>query len=291
MRQALDVMAGIIGGEEKPLDATTFNWPMVQQNHAKALHRHLSGRYFATTANKMVSAFRGVMRACRDLGLIAEPQFQAVARLNLVKDGREKPSRMLNSEELSALFNACAQDGTASGRRDAALLVALLTTALRRTECIALDLEDYNPLRGELQIRSDIPERNRVVKFSRKAQDAMFHYLDVRGPDPGPLLLPVDKGGTIRFRRLTDQAIYGIIRRISDRAGIKPITARDIRRTRVASLIAKGMTLQAVQTAVGNQSWLTAAAYRGFADELKQSGSMLLQDLPYLPPGKKGAKR
>ena len=290
MRQALDVVAGMIAGHEGPLDAITFNWPLVQQKQAEAFHGKLTESYAATTANKMVSAFRGVMRACRDMGLIAEPQFQAVARLSVLKDGRDKPSRMLTLAELSALFNACAQDHTAAGRRDAALLVVLLSTAMRRTEAIALDLQDYNPLRGELQIRSEVPERNRNMKFGRKSQDAMSDYLNVRGREPGPLLLPVDKGGTIRVRRLTDQAIYGIIQRLSERAGIKPVTARDIRRTRVASLIAKGMALPAVQAAVGHLSWLTTSAYQGFADELKESGGALLPDLPYVKPGQNGVR-
>jgi len=282
MRQALDRMAGLIAGADEPLDAVAFRWAKVEQSHALKLREDLAERFSAATANKMVSALRGVMRACRTMGLIDESHYQQVARLSMVKDFREKASRVLTCSEVAALFGACAQDSTPAGRRDAALLAIFLMAALRRTEAIELNLNDYDPRRRDLMVRSPIPERNRIVRFAMRCHEMMLGYLAVRGKDAGALLLPVDKGGTMRLRRLTDQAIYSIMQRMSERAKIKPVTTRDLRRTCVTHMIAAGMSLERVRMSVGHLSWLTTAAYQSFADDYRKTDGLQFDDLPYM---------
>ena len=75
---------------------------------------------------------------------------------------------------------------------------------LRRAEAAALDLADYDPDNGTLRVigKRDRERTAYVVKGGRAAVD---YWLRFRGDDPGPLLVPVSKSGTITLRRMTTQ--------------------------------------------------------------------------------------
>ncbi len=295
MAQALGVIAAMLSGppdvNPQDIDPAAFNWAGLDQDAVARLRRELAERYAPATANKMLAALRGVMRVCRDQGRISEAQFQAAARFDRIKDFAATESRVLSEAELRKLFRGCAKDGTAAGRRDAAALAIFLSTGLRREEAVALDLADYNPRprknprKRTLHIRSDIAERDRVTELGEPACAAIDHWLEARGHDDdatdAPLLLPVDKGGTIRRRRLTTQAIYGIVTRAADRAGLSHTTTRDLRRTCIVRLIRAGLDLDEVRQRVGHASWLTTAAYQVLA---KEAGKLKTAALPYERP-------
>jgi integrase len=287
MGQALGVIAGVASGQDEPADPRAYAWHQIGADDAVRIRRELAGRYAASTVNKMLAALRGVMRACRDLGLIDEAGYQAVARLNSLKSGGSRPSRILTDNEISALFGACVVDGTAAGLRNAALLAVFLSAAPRREEVTELNAEDYEPRKRILHIRSAIRERDRELTLPPGAGRALDDWLAARGTQPGPLLTPVDKAGTIRDRRLTDQAVYLILRSIGEQAGIGPITTRDLRSTLIVRQIASGLDYESISRHVGYLSWLSAQAYRGLARETAKAEAATL-DLPY-PPKDKGA--
>src|SRR5690242_12780682 len=45
------------------VDAHTLPWHLLRYHHAAAIRQQLASRYAATTANKMLSALRGVLKA------------------------------------------------------------------------------------------------------------------------------------------------------------------------------------------------------------------------------------
>jgi len=272
---------------QEPADPRGFDWGTIDQAAVARLRRELAERYAPATANKILAALRGVLRVCRDQGRINEAQFQAATRFDGIKSFAAAESRVLSEAELKRLFRGCAEDGTAAGRRDAAALAIFLATGLRREEAVALDVGDYDPRprKRTLHIRSDIAERDRVAELGKPACAAIDHWLEARGHDEDaadtPLLLPVDKGGTIRTRRLTTQAIYGIVIRAAKRAGLPHTTTRDLRRTCIVRLIRAGLDLDQVRQRVGHASWLTTAAYQVMAEE---AGRLKTPDLPYQRP-------
>ncbi|MDY7107966.1 MAG: site-specific integrase [Planctomycetota bacterium] len=292
MHQALRALAAHILSRSDPaeIDPGRFRWDRLRREDTVRLRHDLAERYAPATANKLLSALRGVLRAARDLELLSEEEYQGAARLRQIRPVEDPATRTLETGELRALFTACAADHTAAGRRDAALLAIILITGARRAEAVSLDVGDYERSTGTLHIRSDLEGRDRRVKLPASARKAVNAWLDVRGDEPGPLLLPVDRGGIIRFRRLTDQAIYEILKRLAARAGVEHITARDLRRTFVVALIASDLDLQTVQKRVGHASWMTTAMYQSIAKRRDLSRSVPLE-VPYVPPKQRRAKR
>jgi integrase/recombinase XerD len=285
IQQSLATLASMLAGEQA--DPMKLRWEKLRRADTLALRSALQERFAPATANKILSALRGVLRRGRDLGLMKEGDFQLAATLEEIKLAKASPRIAVTDKVLSRLFAACSKDASVAGRRDAALLVVFLSSGLRRAEAAALDMADYDPASGRLHIRGERPEYDRLVALPSPARLAMRAWLEVRTLEPGPLLLPVDRGGLIRFRRMTDQAIYDIYGRIARRSGVNEVTLRDLRRAYVVSLIHAEKTLEEVQYLVGHASWVTTSAYRELATA-KDAEGYDLANLPYRPP--KGGK-
>ncbi len=277
--QSLDVAAGAILDR---VDATREDvaWHQLDRQDIEKARKQLAVSYMPATVNKMLSCVRGVLRACRDLGLMSDQQFAAASGFsNVPTVYHPEPAdvRLVDDAEVKALFEGCRRDKSPAGRRDEALLVILLATGLRRAEAAALDLDDYSSARKSLRVGSDDPQKNRTIALKAKGCRLINAWVDERGGEPGPLLLPVNKSGVIAHRRLTDQAIYDIVRRLAVRADVPHITTRALRRTLVASLIARKVPLEHVQRLIGHASWVTTESYRELADELHAKADRLPQ--------------
>jgi len=281
VHESLARLASMLTGLEK-VDPLKVRWEALRREDTVKLRAELMDQLAPTTANKVLSVLRGVLRACRDMGLMTEGEFQTAASLERVKLNPPAEVVPVSEAVVAALFTACFENRTAAGRRDAALLALFLSTGLRRAEASALDVADYDPRSGHLHIRGERPEYDRLAVLGKPARQAMNDWLEVRTREPGPLLLPVDRGGLICFRRLTDQAIYDIAGRVAQRAGVPTVTLRDIRRAYVISLIRTGKDLPEVQYLVGHASWLTTTSYQALASE-KRHPTYDVVNLPYQP--------
>ncbi len=278
VQQSMARLAEMVVGEK--VDPFKLRWERLDRKSTVDLRARLKEESAPATANKLLSVLKGVLRAARDMGLMTEAAFQTSASLEMVKASPAQRGTALAPGLLTDLFKACETESGASGRRDAAMLAVFLCSGLRRAEAAALDVADYEQATGRLHIRGERPEYDRLVVLSRPARRAVKDWLEVRTSEPGPLLLPVDRGGLIRFRRMTDQAIYDIFGRIAARANVPALTLRDLRRAYVVSLIRAGKPLEEVQYLVGHASWFTTATYRLLASD-KDAGSYDLDRLPY----------
>jgi integrase/recombinase XerD len=281
VQESLARLAAMLTGLER-VDPLKVRWEKLRRAETVKLRAELMEQLAPATGNKVLSVLRGVLRTCRDMGLMTEGEFQTTASLERIKPRPPAPVVAVSGGVLAAMFKACSDDRTAAGRRDAALLALFASTGLRRAEAVALDVGDYDARSGQLHIRGERPEYDRLALLGRPARLAMTDWLEVRTREPGPLLLPVDRGGMIRFRRMTDQAMYDIAGRIAARAGVGSVTLRDIRRAYVVSLIRAGKELQEVQYLAGYASWLTPSGYRSLAEQM-ELGSYEVENLPYTP--------
>ena len=97
----------------------------------------------------------------------------------------------------------------------------------------ALDLANYELGTGILNIGTNRDGGARQYTTSDGARRSIIRWLGKRGLDPGALFNPINKGGRIVIRRLSEQAIYIAVRKRSVEAGIPLISPEALRRTSV----------------------------------------------------------
>ncbi len=177
----------------------------------------------------------------------------------------------------------------------------MYSSGLRRSEVVALDLDDLDLAKGQLRV---IGKRNkeRLAFLAGGAVRAIEKWLEVRGNQPGPLFFPVNKSGkVVRKRkerltdaqktagrvpgwieaRLTDQIIYHIIDRRALEAGlVKKTTPHDLRRTFVSDLLEAGVDLSTVSKMAGHEDTNTTRRYDRRPDKVMQEAVDRL-DVPF----------
>jgi integrase len=277
MKHSLDTIATLLtGGNAK---ASTLDWSAVRYQHATAIRSSLAERYAPATTNTMLAALRRVLKECWRLGQMTAEDYHRAVDVAIVKGETLPRGRALSSGELRALFEACA-DGTKAGVRDAALLAALYAGGLRRSEAAGLDLSDYSPDTGALTVRSGKGRKDRIVYAANGSVDALSDWLAIRGAEPGPLFVPVNKGDRVVPRRMSDQSVLYICRRRAAKAGVARFSPHDLRRTFVSDLLDARADLSTTKRLAGHASDTTTGRYDRRREEAKRRAAALLH-VPY----------
>jgi integrase len=115
------------------------------------------------------------------------------------------------------------------GLRDRALLLLGFAAALRRSELVALDVED---------IESDVDGVRVIIRRSKTDQEgagdvvpipngtklkpvaAILAWLEAARIDEGPVFRPITRGGVVRSQRLTDCSVAEIVKAKAEAAGL-----------------------------------------------------------------------
>lgn len=287
MRRALETIAGLLSGgrdeEGRPwADVEAFPWWALRYAHTSAARSHLAERFAPATANRHLAALRGVLQEAWRLGLMEAEAFHRAADLPGVSAITLPAGREIRPGELRALFGACAEDAGPAGARDAALLSVLYTALLRRAEAAALDLGHYQADEGRLTVRRGKGRKDRITYVADPgAQEALAAWIELRGPEPGPLFCPISQTGEIQLRRLTDQALYTIVGKRRQQAGVQPLSPHDFRRTGITHLLEAGADIAAVQQLAGHASVHTTARYDRRGERAKRRAASLLH-APYV---------
>ena len=133
----------ILGGVAHTLSAGrhtlwTLPWHQVRYPQTSALRAYLAQACAPATANLYITAMRGVLAECWQLGLISAEEKARACNLPSIRGERLPTGRAVVVGELRALLRACAEDKDPSARRDAALVGVLYGSGLRRAEASAL---------------------------------------------------------------------------------------------------------------------------------------------------------
>jgi site-specific recombinase XerD len=283
MRAALRVIAGIAssGANERSLP-----WQRLDFAHTSAIRSRLAEQLAPATANRMLAALRGVLRAAFRLGLMSAEQMTRACSVEPVRGVRVMNGRALAQGELRALFETCAP-GTTTGARNAAILGLLYGCGLRRAEVVGLDLGDYDPGAGKLLVRGK-GNKERIVFVPGGGRQALGAWLAKRGSEPGPLLFPVAKGGAIVPRRMTGGAVGQLAGRLSQRACVAAFSPHDLRRTFVGDMLDAGADIVTVQAAAGHANPATTSRYDRRGERAKARAAELLH-VPFVHAGTEGA--
>jgi site-specific recombinase XerD len=259
--------------------AFTLPWHELRYQHTAAIRAVLQERYKPATANTALSALRQVLKTAWRLGQMSAEEYQRAADQPVIKGQSLLRGRALAGGELSALINACYQDDSPIGFRDAALVAVLYAGGLRRAELAKLDLESFNEETGALTILGGKGGKDRIC-YMGTGSDALEDWLKIRGKAPGPLFYPIRRGGHIEKHRMTEQSVLYILQKRGKEAGVKAFSPHDIRRTFISDLLDAGADIATVQKLAGHAGVQTTARYdrRGELTKKQAAGKL---HLPY----------
>lgn len=242
MRQSLDWMAEEFSTGHK--DAVTFPWHLLRYEHTARIRETLAERYAPATANKMLSALRGVLKECWRLEQMTVEELHRASDVPPVKESRAEPAGQLVSDASLWLV-----DIHLTNMRDKALLWTLVTCGLRREEAASLrwsDL-DFKP--------------NQIT-------------MTVHGKGNKIRIVPVPDNTAERLNRMmmttpskhvfgcSASRIWQILRAASFDAGVTPpVTPHDLRRTYASKLLGAGVDLPTVQRLMGHADPKTTSGY------------------------------
>jgi len=279
LQRSLDRAAEILSGGLTS-SALTVNWSEVRYQHVAALRAVLIDEGAKpATVNHVLAAIRGTIKEAWRLGLIDAEAKERVTDVPNVKASTLPAGRHVDAGEVAALFRACGDAPV--GARDAAMLALLYGCGLRRSEAVALLLDDYDA--GKVKIRHGKGRKERIVFCPAGGREAIEAWIARRGSWPGALLCPVRKGGHVERRAMSDQAVLMRLRSLAKAAGVKRLTPHDLRRSFVGELLDAGADISSVQGLAGHSSTNTTSRYDRRPEDAKRRAAELLH-VPYARP-------
>ena len=256
IRYSLNTIASLLTSGE--CDALTLDWSKLRYHHTAAVRTALLQKFSPVSANKMLSALRRVLKEAYRLDLIAPQDYHKAVDFPNVPAHSEPRGRCLSSDEIVALLNTC-NSHEVMDIRDAAIIVILRATGMRREELVKLELRDCNFNTGELFIRNSKRGKSRRVYLPPQAKEYVTRWCERRGTTPGPLLCRIRRGGHLHLGRMNSDAIWRILQKRAARAEIESFSPHDFRRTFCSDLLDAGVDLVTVQKLAGHSSPVTTA--------------------------------
>jgi site-specific recombinase XerD len=158
--------------------------------------------------------------------------------------------------EVQALLDSQDRD-TCSGARNRALLLFLLDSGVRASECVALEYGDIDWERSRAFIRHGKGEKQRWVGFGPTTAAALRDYVaDYRGDVPGTFFL------TSNFEPMTAaHSLCVVLARIGERAGVVGVHPHRFRHTFATWAIESGAREIDVQMLLGHSDLTMTQRY------------------------------
>jgi site-specific recombinase XerD len=161
------------------------------------------------------------------------------------------------------------------GLRDRALLLLGFAGAFRRSELVALDVEDLKEVPEGLVVlirrsKTDPEGEGRKVGIPRARRQALCPVAAVKawtsaaGIETGPLFRPVDRWGKLRPKgRLSDRAVAIIVQRAAEQAGLdaSTLSGHSLRSGFCTEAARAGASERAIMAQTGHKSASTLRGY------------------------------
>ncbi len=255
------------------VEAENFDWASLRYPDAIRIREFLGQHYSVNAANFGISAFRVVMKESWRLGLIGTNDYQRVIDIARFRGSNEDAGRALSKEELAALFDACLEDPSPAGTRDAAMMAVLYGAGLRRAEMCGLTVWDYRV--GELKVNGK-GQKLRMAYLSDGLRLLVEGWLSVRGGSGTAMFVAISKGGCLGTSPLDGRSVAVILNKRAKQAGVAHFAAHDLRRTFATHLLENGVDVLTLRNLMGHSSVTTTQSYDKRGEEAKREAASLL---------------
>ena len=257
-------------------DPFAVNWAALRFQHVNAIKTRMQESetppYKPATINKYLCAIRGTLKAAYQLDQISLEDYHKAKSIDGLKVDNLPAGRALSIGEVKALLNTCASDPTSAGARDASIISLLYAAGLRRAEIVSINLEDYNAEDGSLIVTGK-GNKQRIVYILNGNRMALDDWLQVRGNEPGPLYVPINKSGALQTGELSHQAIYKLLRKRAAQANVPSFSPHDLRRSFISEMLDQGNDLSIVADLAGHKNVSTTARYDRRGEAAKKAAA------------------
>jgi site-specific recombinase XerD len=263
-------------------------WGSIRYEHLQTLIGVLQQQKHAhTTINAIISAVRGTVRAAMGMRLMTADDYQRVMLVKMVSGVRLPTGRMMTQGEIKALVDACLNDylkvkddntpakQSPAAYRDLAIFGLMYIGGLRRSEVADLNVEDIDLELKEARIIGK-GNKERMLFLDEGTVIAVKQWLELRGDFEGALFYRVLKNGRIQAGRLSDQAIYNVVKKRQKEAGTTEISPHDFRKTFISTILEETGDLRMAQALAGHSDQKTTANYdrREIKEMRKATGTL-----------------
>ncbi len=213
-----------------------------------ALRERGASRAYQHRLHREVKAF---FSWCKRFDVVPENVF---ARVPLVKLEQQivQPFSTDDVRRLLAAINLHVRAGT----RNYALVLFLLDTGVRASECVSVRLDDVDWERGRVRVLHGKGQKQRWVGLGEEARAALTAYLIVRGKAEGPLFLSERSG-----KGLHSLALNVLLNRLGERAGVTHVHPHRFRHTFATWAIRSQAREIDVQSLLGHSSLTMVQRY------------------------------
>lgn len=214
-----------------------------------------------TSLARRAASVRGCFAWAHAHGHLATDPALALKSPRAPKRLPETLSRSETAEMLRAIIASVAEDDTARGARDVAILEVLYASGIRVSEICGLDLDSIDDARQTVRVVGK-GDKERTVPIGTPARKALDRWLS-RRPE---LVTPRSRAALFLGERLGDRIDPRMVRRIVHRAvglvdGAPDIGPHGLRHAMATHLLEGGADLRSVQELLGHSSLATTQIY------------------------------
>lgn len=249
--------------------------------------------YAPATINQNLAAIRWWARRVTDFiedyasgeaaALIAKQAARVLTVRNVENNEEEQRGRHLDIEELAALLAACDADPSPAGRRDKAIVWLAYSNGLRRQTLCDLDLANLELTEQGAKIRYTSKRKKKgYAHLMGDAWQAMREWLDLRGNEPGPIFVQVNKSDRIVIpeQPLSGEAIRKWLKVRFLESGLeKNMTWHTFRYTFAGNLLDEGYDISTVQALMLHASPAQTAKYDRRKERHQQEAILSISNL------------
>jgi integrase/recombinase XerC len=199
-------------------------------------------RLQAATINRRLAALRSLVQLARTLGIVPWALEVQNVRAESYRDTRGP-----GLSGVRLLLNEVESRRDKKALRDRAALRLLYDLGLRRSEVVALDVDDLDLDAGTVAVLGKGRTQKTKLTLPGPTKEAIRQWLEARGTEMGPLFTNLDRAG--KGCRLTGTSLYRLVRRLGEKVGLR-VRPHGLRHTAITEACklaqAKGLGLEEV---------------------------------------------
>lgn len=267
------------------LDLTALNVDMAAQSLGPAPLKAWLGQLKTRKLGKqsVMQAKAAVVWLAQFLADLGRIEYSIASGLSRVKAPRaetgQRTGTWLTQDEIRKLLIALRRaesNNAAKLARDTAIMVLMVTCGLRRDEIAACLWQDLarQGRNNVLRVHGK-GEKLRTVKLPDMTVQAIQQW-QPHHPNPTgdrPIFTRIWRGGTVTTSAITDRAVWTVVQRAAQMAGLPPVSPHDLRRSFARGAYEAGVSFELIRQSLGHSSIATTERYVNSVLELDRAAT------------------